>query len=182
MRGVMIARSTLLAASLVLQGTFLAAQTQDRTTEPAPLDPAADPVNRLVAAQTVSGLIVALRIDGAKVTLERAQPARIPKPRRKGPVEGDSVTVTALSGESRVAAVTVPDQTVIVMERTGMSRPDRRTLHVALPTPRAIDAIEVRVSASRATARFDVRSAYDEICRLLPRDPVCADRTAESKR
>lgn len=170
----MIARSAVLASCLVLQGAFLPAQSQDRITAPAPLDPAADPVNRLVAANTVSGLIVALRIDGVQVALVRAQPARIPKPRRKGPLAGDTVTVIALSGGAPVATVTVRDPTVIVTERTGLTRPDRRTIHAALPTPRAIDAIEVRVSTTGATARFDVREAYDEICRLLPRDPVCA--------
>jgi hypothetical protein len=64
MEKTMSARYALLAACLLLPGTPLLAQSQDRSTEPAPLDAAADPVNRLVAAQTVSGLIVALRIDG----------------------------------------------------------------------------------------------------------------------
>jgi hypothetical protein len=180
MEKTMTARPALLAVCVLLAGSF-PALSQERTTEPAPLDPAADPVNRLVREQTVSGLIVALRIDGSQVTLERAQPARIPKPRRKAPAAGDTVTITALSGGSPVAAVTVPDGTVIVVEGSGLVRPDRRTVHAAVPTPRAIDAIEVRVSVTGATARFDVRPAYEEICRLLPRDPVCAGKATEPK-
>jgi hypothetical protein len=180
MEKTMTARPALLAVCVFLTGS-LAALSQERTTEPAPLDPAADPVNRWVAAKTVSGLIVALRIEGPQITLERAQPARIPKPRRRAPVTGDTITVTALSGAETVAAVTVPDPTTVVVEGAGLTRLDRRTVHAAVPTPRAIDAIEVGVGATGATARFDVRPAYEEICRLLPRDPVCAGKAAEPK-
>jgi hypothetical protein len=176
----MSVRSTLLATGLLLLATT-PVQSQDRTTDPVPVDPAADPVNRWVAAKTVSGLIVALRIEGPQITLERAQPARIPKPRRRSAVTGDTVTVTALSGAETVAAVTVADPTTVVVEGAGLTRLDRRTIHAAVPTPRAIDAIEVRVSATGATARFDVRSAYEEICRLLPRDPVCAGKAPPSQ-
>jgi hypothetical protein len=172
----MTRRSALLAACLLLPCSLALAQSQDTTTEPRPVDPAADPVNRLVAAQTVSGLMVAIRIDGTKVTLERARPARIWRPRGKGPVPGDTVTVAALSGGTRIAEVTVPDRNVLVVEHAGLKRLDLRTVYAAVPTPRAIDAIEVRVRVGGVTERFDVRSAYDEICRLLPRDPVCAGR------
>lgn len=171
-----------IAACLLLLGASVRGQSQDGSTEPVPIDPAADPVNRLVAAKTVSGLIVALRIEGSGIELDRTQPARIPRSRRKATATGDTVTVTGLNGGTPVAAVTVPDPTVIVMEGRGLARPERRTIHVALPTPRAIDAIEVRVSASGATARFDVRPAYEEICRFLPRDPMCEGKAGEPGR
>jgi hypothetical protein len=154
----------------------IAAQETASETEPRPVDPAEDVVNRLVTATTVPGLVVSLRIEGNAVTLERAQPARIPKPRERRSTEGDTVTITGLAGAERVASVTVADPVQVAVEESGTFRDERRSVDAALPTPRAIDAIEVRVSTTGATARIDVRPAYAEICRALPNDPVCAGK------
>jgi hypothetical protein len=177
----MIFRHALLAASITLLGISSLVRAQERTTEPAPLDPAADPVNRLVAARTVSGLIVGLRIDGAQVTLERARPARFPKPRARQ-AAGDTITITGVSGATIVSRVTVPNRALMVEEGRGLVRPERRVIYAALPTPRAIDAIEVRVSATAASTRLDVRAAYEEICKAFPREPVCAGRSVTPQR
>lgn len=177
----MIFRHAFFTACLALLGISSLARAQERTTEPAPLDPAADPVNRLVAANTVTGLIVAVRIEGSQITLDRARPARIPKPRARQ-AAGDTITITGVSGATIVSTVTVPDRALLVEEGRGLVRPERRVIYAALPTPRAIDAIEVRLGGTGATARFDVRRAYEEICRSLPREPVCAGRAAEPRR
>jgi hypothetical protein len=168
----------LFAACIALLGIAHLARAQESTTEPKPLDPAADPVNRLVAARTVSGLVVRLRIDGAQVSLEHARPARIPRPRVRRPA-ADTITIAGVSGTGIVSTVTVPDRALLVEEGGGLKRPERRVIYAALPTPRAIDAIEVRLGVTGAAARFDVREAYEEICRSLPREPACGGQAAE---
>jgi hypothetical protein len=171
----------LFSACIALLGIACLARAQESTTEPKPLDPAADPVNRLVAARTVSGLVVRLRIDGAQVSLEHARPARIPRPRSRRPA-GDTITITGVSGAGVVSTVTVPDRSLLVEEGKGLVRPERRVIYAALPTPRAIDAIEVRLGVTGAAARFDVRPAYEEACREFPRDPACGGQAAEPRR
>lgn len=158
-----------------------AAQEDASDTPPRPMAASEDPVNRMVAAATVPGLIVSLKIDGNTIALERAQPARIPKPRDRA-ATGDTVTVTGISGARAVASVTAADPLMVAVEEGGVVRAEQRTIDVALPTPSAIDTIEVRLSATGATARLDVRAAYAEICRALPRDPVCEDKAEPQPR
>jgi hypothetical protein len=148
---------------------------EQRNSEPRRLDAAQDPVNRYVQDRTVSGLIVSLEIDGSRISLTGAQPARIPKARRRRLPKGDSVTVVALSKGVQAAESIVSDRLLAIEENAGMIKRDKRQILVAVETPRPIDSIQVRVSATGAVQEFDVRGFFREICRVLPRDPACQD-------
>jgi hypothetical protein len=140
---------------------------------PQPVDPTQDPVNIYVKATTVIGLIVSFRIDGTKISLEHAQPARIPKPRAGRAGKAATATITAFAGTQPVARSIVADPIYNIVEGVGVVRMDKRQLIATVETPSAIDAIEVRLSVNGASAKFDVTGAYAEICRALPDDPVC---------
>lgn len=149
--------------------------------EPRPLAAADDPVNQWVEAGTVDGLMLTVNVDGPTITLASAQPARIVRPRKASDVSGDRVTVRGLSSGAEISTLTVADPLVRVVEREGIVRAEQRTLHLALPTPSAVDEIEVHVSVSGAKARFDVRPYYAEICRVLAEHPLCRQRAATTR-
>lgn len=154
----------------------------ETTSEPRPVAESEDPVNRYVRRHTVDGLVVRLAIDGASIALLGAQPARVPRRNADPDLRGDTVTITAFTRDRAVGTTRVADRTMAALERVGVVRQARRTIAVALPTPGMVDSIEVRVSASGASQRFDVNPAYAEICRALPRAPVCAGRPAYAPR
>ena len=164
--------ATALASPLAAQP----ATSNQTTSEPRPIADADDPVNRLVEQTTVEGLLVELRIDGATVALESAQPARIPRRNERRDLAGDTVTVTALAGGAPAGSVTVPDELLNAEEGGGLVRQERRSIVAAVPTQGAVDSIEVRVSASGTTRRFDVTSAYAALCRAFREAPFCRGR------
>lgn len=170
----------ILAAALASPLAAQTAESNQTTTEPRPIADAEDPVNRLVEQTTVDGLLVELRIDGAAVALESAQPARIPRRNDRRNLAGDTVTITAMAGAVPAGSVTVPDQMVNVEEGVGIVRQERRSIVAAVPTQGAVDSIEVRVSASGTTRRFDVTSAYAALCRAFREAPFCLGRRPDS--
>lgn len=125
------------------------------------LDPASDPVNQFVRATTVDALLISLHIDAKSIALTDVQVARIPKPRERKPATGtDTITVTASSGGAISGRVVVGDPSWLIEEGAGMRRIEQRDVRLALPTPKPVDSIEVKVAASGVTQKFDVTAAY----------------------
>jgi hypothetical protein len=142
--------------------------TNIRDTEPRPLAPADDPVNKYVQKSTVDGLVVVVTIDGTVVTLDSATPARIPRaarPRTNQSPVPDTVTATGFSGGAKISVVQVPDQVVNTQEGVGIVRVTKRQLSFSLVAPRALDTVEILAPATGAKAQLDVRPAYANLCR-----------------
>ncbi len=129
----------ILAAALASPLAAQPATSNATTSEPRPIADADDPVNRLVEQTTVDGLLVELRIDGAAVSLESAQPARIPRRNERRDLAGDTITVTALAGGVPAGSATVPDELVNVQEGVGLVRQERRSIIAAVPTQGAVE-------------------------------------------
>jgi hypothetical protein len=163
-----------LTLALFLAGAVQAQDTpQIRDTEPRPVAPADDPVNKWVNASTVEALVIALTIDGTSITLDSATPARVPRAAamRAEPVSGDRVTVSGFAGGAKVSESVVPDQVLNAQEDVGLVRVNKRQVIVSLAAPRALDTIEVTAPATGATARLDVRAAYAPYCKGERPDP-----------
>ncbi|MGA7179735.1 MAG: hypothetical protein WBX11_09145 [Thiobacillaceae bacterium] len=168
----------LLIRILAMGMLFAAAvQAQDkpqiRDTEPRPVAPADDPVNKWVSASSVDALVIVLTIDGALITLDSATPARVPRAStvRAEPVPGDRVTVTGFAEGAKVSDSAVPDQVLNAQEGVGLVRVSKRQVMLSLAAPRALDTIEISAPATGATARFDVRAAYAPYCKGEKPDP-----------
>lgn len=156
------------------EATSEATRGEPRLTEPRPIAEAEDPVNRLVAAQTVPGLALSVTIDGARVTLDSATPAMLPRQavRRDRPLPaGDGIRVTGLADGREVAATVVPDPSLNAQEGVGVVRLSRRQAQVLLASDRPIDTITVEAAGARAT--LDVRAAYAPWCRERRDDKIC---------
>jgi hypothetical protein len=168
-------------AMLFAASAAVAQEPRVEDTPPRSVSEAEDPLNRLVASETVDGLVVAVTIDGTSIRLDQATPARIPRVTltdRLG--TGDLAPVTAVGYASgvRVSEAQAPDSVLRALDdwngRGGVVRFTRREVVIALPAPRALDTVEVIAPATGARARLDVRSAYAPWCRAAPeRNPMC---------
>lgn len=147
-------------------------------TEPLPED--ADPLNAMVAADTVDGLLLSFTIDGTQVRLDSAVPARVPraKTRPRENLEGDRVTVTGLANGTVIARNVVPDNVINASEGQGLVRTTKRQIALALATDRALDTVQVEAPATQATQSLDVRSAYAPYCKADPRGQWCPQGAA----
>ena len=134
-----------------------------RDLEPRPVAATDDPVNKFAAKSTVDGLVLAVTIDGAAITLDNATPARIPRAKSRKP--GDSaVTAIGFAKGAKISEISVADQQINVQEGVGVVAATRRQVILALPAPRALDTVEISAPASGAKARIDVRAAYARFC------------------
>ena len=90
----------------------------------APVQEDDDPVNRLVASETVDGLLLSITLDGATASLDSAVLARIPKrlARPDRQVHGDAVEVRGLIDGQEATRTTVPDNLVNASEGDGLVR------------------------------------------------------------
>jgi predicted NAD/FAD-dependent oxidoreductase len=132
-----------------------------RDLEPRPVAAADDPVNKFAAKTTVDGLVLAVTIDGAVITLDNAMPARIPRATSRKP--GDSaVTAIGFAQGVKISQISVADQQINVQEGVGVVSVTKRQVILALPAPRALDTVEISAPASGAKARIDVRSVYSK--------------------
>lgn len=122
--------------------------------------PKAD-VNEHVRNSTVDGLVVALKINGKEITLESAVPARIPRIEPLPKEIRNRITVAASMQGRNVSTIAVQDPVIVVVEHEGEVKNETRQMQFGIPTPAAIDAIEVKLSTSGATARFGVHRAYE---------------------
>jgi hypothetical protein len=132
----------------------------------APVQEDDDPVNRLVASETVDGLLLSITLDGATASLDSAVLARIPKrlARPDRQVHGDAVEVRGLIDGQEATRTTVPDNLVNASEGDGLVRTTRRQIAVALVADRPLDAVHVRAPATGLDTVLDVSSAYAFIC------------------
>lgn len=168
-------------AMLITASAAVAQEPRVEDTPPRPVSEAEDPLNRLVASETVDGLVVAVTIDGTNISLDQATPARIPRITRidrLGTGDLSPVTAVGYAGGVRVSEAQAPDSVLRVLDdwngRGGIVRFTRREVVIALPAPRALDTVEVIAPATGARARLDVRSAYAPWCRAAPeRNPMC---------
>jgi predicted NAD/FAD-dependent oxidoreductase len=118
-------------------------------------------VNKFAAKTTVDGLVLAVTIDGAAITLDKAMPARIPRATSRKP--GDSaVTAIGFAQGAKISEISVADQQINVQEGVGVVTVTKRQVILALPAPRALDTVEISAPASGARARIDVRSVYSK--------------------
>lgn len=134
-------------------------------------------INDYVRNTTVDGLMIALKVSRTSIELETAVPARIARLVPLPNDAGDRVVATTFWHGRVVSSATVQDPVVLIVEHEGQVRRVAREILFGIPTPEPIDTIEIRLSTNGTTARFEVRQAYDQLCREMPRQPVCADRT-----
>lgn len=141
----------------------------------APVSEADDPVNRLVASETVDGLLLSITLDGATATLDSAMLARIPgrivRPDRA--VQGDRVEVRGLVDGQEVARTVVPDNVLNASEGDGLVRTTRRQIVAALAADRPLDSVQVRAAATGVDVVLDVSAAYAVICKAEPDNRWC---------
>lgn len=140
-----------------------------------PVAEGTDPLNALVAADTVDGLLLSFTIDGSQVRLDSALPARVPRAQarpRQNP-QGDMVTVTGLANGAEVARNVVPDPVLNASEGQGLVRTTKRQIALVLATERALDTVRVEAPATQASQSLDVRDAYAPYCKADPRGPWC---------
>jgi len=139
------------------------------------LDENADQLNKLVAAETVDGLVLVVTIDRSSVTLDSATPARVP--RRLTGLErktaGDVVRATAFVGSDSIASTVTPDNVINASEGGGLVRSDRRQVTIVLAADRPIESVEIDAPATGAKARLDVRPAYAQYCKADPAGRWC---------
>jgi hypothetical protein len=119
--------------------------------------------NRAVLSELAPGLVMRLEIDGSTVQMLDPELVLVPRalPRTS---DGDRVVVTGWRGNERVSSVTIADQRVNVQEGVGIVIRDRRSVSVALPTPRRIDRIEVTLPGLTTPQRFPVGDIYERAC------------------
>ena len=140
-----------------------------------PMSEDADPLNALVAADTVDGLLLSFTIDGSQVRLDSAVPARVPRAQarpRQDP-QGDMVTVIGLANGAEVARNVVPDNVLNASEDQGLVRTTKRQIALVLATLRPVDTVRVDAPATQASQSLDVRNAYAPYCRADPRGQWC---------
>ena len=128
--------------------------------------------NRTVLSQMAPGLVMRLEIDGNTVQLVEPELVLVPRalPRAS---DGDRVIVTGWRGTERVSSVTIADQRVNVQEGVGIVIRDRRSLSVALPTPRRIDRVEVTLPGSTTPQRFSVGEIFERACAQRADSELC---------
>lgn len=179
------------ALGLLLLAASMPASAQPRQPDvrdvaPAPVDEAADPLNRFVAATTVEGIVLNLTIDGATIELNSAVPALIRRPRSSREAQAglaDRVTATGFAGGARVSSTTVADPVLNAQDDFtadgtgrggGLVRITRRQVQIGLATPRRLDFVEISAPSTAATARLDLRPAYERWCALARgQGPLC---------
>ena len=138
--------------------------------ESGPVDPIAD--NRIVVGQLMPGLVMQLHIDHDAIRL--SDPKLILVPRQPpDPGDGEKVVVSGWRDGERVTTTAIPDQRINAQENAGTVILEQRTLHVALPTPRRIDVVEVAMPGIGEPRRFSVAFVYDRVCRGKPRLEFC---------
>ncbi|MEO5580734.1 MAG: hypothetical protein ABIR58_08745 [Gemmatimonadaceae bacterium] len=142
-----------------------------RDLEPRPMSAADDPVNRQ-AASNIDALVLTVTIDSTSIRLDRVTLARIPRgaAQRFSGAGGDRVTAIGFAAGARVSDASAPDAVLNAQEGVGLMRLTKRQVVLSLPAPRALDTVEVSATATGATARLDVRSAYALYCREYRRD------------
>ena len=136
---------------------------------PRPIPADSDPVTQRVSADTADGLVIVVTIDGAKVSLDSAVPARIPRRRARADrnVEGDSVKATAFSGGQAISSTVVPDNVINVQEgRAGVVRTEKRQITIGLLADRPVDTVAIEAAATGASGSLDVRPVYARLCEL----------------
>lgn len=87
--------------------------------------------------------------------------------------DGRRFLVTGWRGEEKVSEVLVADQRINIQENVGVVTEERRTLSVALPTPRRIDRVEVTLPGSRTVQRFPVAEVFERACAGQPSSELC---------
>jgi len=129
--------------------------------------------NRAVLAQMTPGLVMRLEIDKNVVQLLDLELALVPRSTPPRGSAGDQVLVTGWRGTERVSSVAVADQRVNVQEEVGIVILDRRSLHVALPTPRRIDRIEITLPGATTPQRFPVDQVFERACAQRNDSDLC---------
>jgi hypothetical protein len=140
------------------------------TSKPTPVDPRAD--NEVVIAGQTPALIVTLNIDGAEVTLSDSRVLMVPMRAERRP-DGDLVTLDGLSQGQVVTQVVISDQRLNVEENGGIVLLDQRTLQAALPLPRPIDELQVRLPDVEQPVRIAVGREIAIFCRKNPQQSLC---------
>lgn len=143
------------------------------TSEPKPVSPLTD--NEQVLSGQIAGLIVTLKIDGQRVELGDVRVMMIPKAMERR-LEGELVTLEGLSGGQAVTRVDIPDQRLNIEENRGIVILEQRTLQAALPLPRPIDELHVRLPGAERPVRFQVGKEIAAFCSQYPKQDLCRQR------
>lgn len=149
--------------------------------EPERVAAADDPFNAAALSTLAPGMIVALRVAPAGIELEQAYMMLTPKVARRADGPGDRIVATLSGGGAEVSQTAVGDPAVLIEEQFGeqgvesgqIIRQEERSVALALPTPSLVDTLDVTVTATGQTARFDVSAVMEAYCASAAREPSC---------
>jgi hypothetical protein len=169
---------TALVASLALSGgcatgTDAVVEPKITISDPEPVAAAEDPFNQAVLAVLTPGMIVRVRISPGGIELQQVHMMEVPKNPRRDDGQGDRIIVTSLGKGSPVSKVAATDPVVLFLEEKGQARQEDRTVSLAVPTPTLVDTLEVRVTASGETRKFDVSPVIRDYCLRAKDSPTC---------
>lgn len=146
--------------------TAVAQRTQERA-----VDAAED--NRAVVDQMTPTVVMQLEVDGNTVQLRDMELVLLPRKSSARERDSRKILVTGWRGKEQVSEASVADQRINIQENVGVVIEDRRTLNVALPTPRRIDRVEVTLPGSTTAQRFPVAEVFERACVSQPGSELC---------
>jgi hypothetical protein len=181
-----LALCTALVASLALLGgcaTGTDAVVEPKTTisDPRPVAAAEDIFNQAVMAALTPGMIITVRISPSGIELQQVHMMLVPKNPRRADGQGDRIIVTSLGNGSPVSKVAATDPVVLFLEEKGQARQEDRTVSLAVPTPTLVDTLEVTVTASGESRKFDVSPVIRDYCARAEGSPTCRAASPDAR-
>lgn len=173
--------------SMAIDGSSASLPTSTSTSDPQPVDPAADIINIVARAELAIGMVMEIRVTadgpelkqigmmqvrksprGAKVMVPRTEHGR-----KEARSDGDWVIIEAYGNGRLVSRTAVSDPILIAAEGAGLIPLKERTIYASLPTPRRVDTLEITATAGGETKRIDVSKVMDHFCNSAPNDRSC---------
>jgi hypothetical protein len=182
----MVRRITVVALGVALlggcvTGTDAVVEPTIAVTQPEPIAASEDPFNVAALSGLGPGMIVEIRVSPAGIELQQAFMMLTPRTVRSADVPGDRIVATLSGGGTQVSQTATADSAVVIVEsfdergvvKGEIVRQDDRTVSLALPTPRRVDTLEVTVTSTGVTERFDVSDVMDGYCATARSEPSC---------
>jgi len=126
----------------------------------------------------IPSLIVKLLIDDDKVSLKHIQVVMTPR-RQPRPLIAGLITLTGLRDGQSVTTVQVSDARINIEEQHGLVIMTKREVIGALPLPKRIDSLDIRLPGRTKPAfltvqeGMSVQGTTDEFCRSYGQMPLC---------
>ena len=151
------------------------------TTAPKRISASEDSFSKAMLSNLAPGLIAVVHVTPAKIELIQAYIMLTPNFTQHVEGRGDRIVAKLSTEGAQVIETTVNDPTVAIEENLDGRGPphgrtvrtDDRSVAVALPIPRRVDTLDVTVTATGQTARFDVSRLLRAYCAEAPQVPSC---------